>query len=39
MTARHQAVETFLAAEPTRGLDTVIVDPPRTGLSKEHSPA
>ena len=35
MTARHQAVETFLATEPTTRADTVIVDPPRTGLSKE----
>jgi 23S rRNA (uracil1939-C5)-methyltransferase len=34
MTARHQAVETFLAVEKMRPT-CVVVDPPRTGLSKE----
>ena len=29
--ARHQAVETFLAVADRHELDTVIVDPPRTG--------
>jgi tRNA/tmRNA/rRNA uracil-C5-methylase (TrmA/RlmC/RlmD family) len=33
--ARYQAVETFLAVEPTRPGVTMIVDPPRTGLSKD----
>jgi 23S rRNA (uracil1939-C5)-methyltransferase len=32
---RHQAVEAFLAAHRVPSLDTVIVDPPRTGLTKE----
>jgi 23S rRNA (uracil1939-C5)-methyltransferase len=33
--ARHQAVETFLEVEPRRAWSTVIVDPPRTGMSRE----
>lgn len=32
---RHQAVEVFLATEHLAAVDTVIVDPPRTGLSKD----
>jgi 23S rRNA (uracil1939-C5)-methyltransferase len=32
---RHQAVEAFLAAPPLREVATAIVDPPRTGLSRE----
>lgn len=32
---RHQSVETFLATFDLGPLDTVIVDPPRTGISKE----
>ena len=32
---RHQAVETFLTVEPTRPGVTMIVDPPRTGLSRD----
>jgi 23S rRNA (uracil1939-C5)-methyltransferase len=32
---RHQAVEEFLATRRVPSLDTVIVDPPRTGLTKE----
>ena len=35
MTARHQAVETFLSVERAVRADAVVVDPPRTGLSKE----
>jgi 23S rRNA (uracil1939-C5)-methyltransferase len=35
LNARHQAVETYLAVERPKGIETVIVDPPRTGLSKE----
>jgi len=35
ITARHQTVETFLAVERPPQVGTVIVDPPRTGLSKE----
>jgi 23S rRNA (uracil1939-C5)-methyltransferase len=33
--ARHQAVETFLEVEPRRTWSTVIVDPPRTGMSRD----
>jgi 23S rRNA (uracil1939-C5)-methyltransferase len=33
--ARHQAVETFLAVEKPERIDCVVVDPPRTGMSKE----
>ncbi len=33
--ARHQSVETFLSVEKDVRVDTVIVDPPRTGLSKQ----
>ena len=32
---RHQAVELFLKSPHARGFDTVIVDPPRTGMTKE----
>ena len=32
--AVHQAVEAFVAARP-HGVDVVIVDPPRTGMSRE----
>ncbi len=32
---RHQAVETFLATRRLPDLNTVIVDPPRTGMTKE----
>jgi 23S rRNA (uracil1939-C5)-methyltransferase len=32
---RHQAVEAFLATRRVPSLETVIVDPPRTGLTKE----
>ena len=35
MVARHQSVETFLAVEKDVQADAVILDPPRTGLSKE----
>ena len=35
MAPQHQAVEEFLAAGHGAGADAVIVDPPRTGLSKE----
>ena len=34
---RHHAVETFLADSRPSAIDTTIVDPPRTGLSKEAS--
>ncbi len=34
VTAVHQPVETFMAAAP-RDADLVIVDPPRTGMSRE----
>jgi 23S rRNA (uracil1939-C5)-methyltransferase len=34
MMVRHQGVETFLAGARTVRADAVIVDPPRTGLSK-----
>ena len=33
--ARHQSVETFLAVERPRPIAALIVDPPRTGLSKD----
>ncbi|MBA3272167.1 MAG: class I SAM-dependent RNA methyltransferase [Acidobacteria bacterium] len=33
--ARHQSVETFLATEGPAGVTCVLVDPPRTGMSKE----
>jgi 23S rRNA (uracil1939-C5)-methyltransferase len=33
--AHHQSVESFLGSRRLPGLDTVIVDPPRTGMSKE----
>ncbi len=33
--ARHQSVETFLAVERDFRADAVIVDPPRTGVSRE----
>jgi 23S rRNA (uracil1939-C5)-methyltransferase len=33
--ARHQAVEVFLASRPPRGADAVIVDPPRTGMTRD----
>ena len=33
-TARHQSVEVFLGSRPAR-VDTLLVDPPRTGMSKE----
>jgi 23S rRNA (uracil1939-C5)-methyltransferase len=32
--ARHQTVETFLETEHLSGLHAVIVDPPRTGMSR-----
>ena len=32
---RHQTVEAFLAARRVPTVDTVVVDPPRTGLTKE----
>ena len=32
---RQQAVELFLQTRHARGFDTVIVDPPRTGMTKE----
>jgi 23S rRNA (uracil1939-C5)-methyltransferase len=32
---RHQAVEAFLASRRVPSLDTVIVDPPRTGMTRE----
>jgi tRNA/tmRNA/rRNA uracil-C5-methylase (TrmA/RlmC/RlmD family) len=35
ITARHQSVETFLAVERPTGIGTIIVDPPRTGMSKD----
>jgi 23S rRNA (uracil1939-C5)-methyltransferase len=35
LATRHQAVEEFLATRRVPSLDTVIVDPPRTGLTKE----
>lgn len=33
--AKHQSVEAFLAVDKRDAFDTVIVDPPRTGMSKE----
>lgn len=33
--ARHQSVERFLSVKPGTRAETVVVDPPRTGLSKE----
>lgn len=33
--ARHQSVESFLHAERLSRVETVIVDPPRTGMTKE----
>jgi tRNA/tmRNA/rRNA uracil-C5-methylase (TrmA/RlmC/RlmD family) len=33
--ARHQSVETFLGTERRIEADSVIVDPPRTGMTKE----
>ena len=33
--ARHQAVETFLAVDTPAGINCVVVDPPRTGMTKE----
>lgn len=33
--ARHQPVEVFLTTRRLPALDTVIVDPPRTGMTKE----
>jgi 23S rRNA (uracil1939-C5)-methyltransferase len=35
LSVRHQSVETFLAVATPAGVRTVIVDPPRTGVSKE----
>ena len=35
VTVRHRAVETFLADGLPSAIDTAIVDPPRTGLSRE----
>ncbi len=35
ITARHQSVETFLAVEPPSSIATVIVDPPRRGMSRD----
>ena len=35
LASRHQAVETFLAVEHARPGATMIVDPPRTGLSQD----
>lgn len=35
ITARHQSVETFLTVEKPSNIATVIVDPPRTGMSRE----
>ena len=32
---RHQPVETYLRSAPRSGFDTVIVDPPRTGMTRE----
>jgi tRNA/tmRNA/rRNA uracil-C5-methylase (TrmA/RlmC/RlmD family) len=32
--ARHQSVESFVASRP-RAFDTIIADPPRTGMTKE----
>ena len=32
--ARHQSVETFLTVERRLRVDTAIIDPPRTGISK-----
>ena len=32
---RHQTVEAFLATRRVPSLDTVVVDPPRTGLTKD----
>ena len=33
--ARHQSVETFLADRQPCNADTVLVDPPRTGMTHE----
>jgi 23S rRNA (uracil1939-C5)-methyltransferase len=33
--ARHQAVETFLDVERDRRWSSIVVDPPRTGMTKE----
>jgi 23S rRNA (uracil1939-C5)-methyltransferase len=33
--ARHQSVETFLSVESTVRATTVIIDPPRTGVSRD----
>ena len=33
--ARHQSVESCLGSRRLAGVDTVIVDPPRTGMSKD----
>ena len=33
--ARHQSVEAFLASARQRAFDTLIVDPPRTGMTRE----
>jgi 23S rRNA (uracil1939-C5)-methyltransferase len=33
--ARHQSVEAFLATRRTATLNTVIVDPPRTGMTRD----
>jgi tRNA/tmRNA/rRNA uracil-C5-methylase (TrmA/RlmC/RlmD family) len=35
LSVRHQSVETFLAVAAPADARTVIVDPPRTGVSKE----
>lgn len=35
ISARHQSVETYLATDPPAGIETVVVDPPRTGMSKQ----
>jgi 23S rRNA (uracil-5-)-methyltransferase RumA len=35
VSVRHQSVETFLAVAPPSDVQTVIVDPPRTGMSKD----
>jgi tRNA/tmRNA/rRNA uracil-C5-methylase (TrmA/RlmC/RlmD family) len=33
--ARHQSVETYLATDPPARIQTIVVDPPRTGMSKQ----
>jgi 23S rRNA (uracil1939-C5)-methyltransferase len=33
--ARHQSVETYLATDPPARVQTIVVDPPRSGMSKE----